>query len=151
MLPMIMGATYAATDSSTINLQVVYAPYVKIIGTSLGKKVIDVSDIRANNVVNIGVLGLESSIIGDCSLTFASSKGFKLEYSQGKQILADYQLEYGPDIITNDVTIIASDVTLVMPCNTPAAPIGFKATTKVKKNPRPGMYSDTIILTVTSP
>ena len=144
MLPMIMGATYAATDSSTINLQVVYAPYVKIIGTSLGKKVIDVSDIRANNVVNIGVLGLESSIIGDCSLAISSLKGFTLEYSQGKQTLADYQLEYGSNIIT-------SNVTLVMPCNTPTAPKGFKAITKVKNNPRPGMYSDTITLTVTSP
>jgi hypothetical protein len=144
LLPMIMGVTYATTDSSTINLQVVYAPYVKIIGTSLGKKVIDVGDIRGNNVVNIGVLGLESSLTGGCSLAFSSLYGFSLKHSQGNQRLTDYQLEYMANTIT-------SNVTLVIPCNTAKTSIDFKATSKVKKNPRPGFYSDTVTLTVTSP
>lgn len=144
LLPLIMGVTYAATDSSSINMEVVYAPYVKIIGTSLGNKVIDVDDIRGNNVVNIGTLGLESSIIGGCSFTLTSQYGFSLKHSQGNQRLTDYQLEY----MTNTIT---SNTTLVIPCNTAKTSIDFKATSKVKKNPRPGFYSDIITLTVTTP
>jgi len=145
LLPVMVGVVDAATHSSILDIQVKHIEFVRLIGSAAGiDKVIVVDDIRSGSVVNIGTLGLESSISGSCSLDFKSLNSFSLEYSQkGKQSLADYQLEY-------DGKIITSDITLVMPCKTLATALDFKATSNVKKNPRPGFYSDTITLTVTT-
>ena len=147
LLSVMMGAVYAATDSSIVQIQVKHFEFLKIVGTAAGiNKTIAVDDIRSGNIVNIGSLGLESSIPGDCTLDFVSSniKKFSLQHSQGKQILSYYQLDYKGYTIT-------SDTTMILPCKTATTALDFKALGTVKKNPRAGLYSDTVTITVTSP
>ena len=144
-LPIIVGVAHAASDSSIFDIQVKHDAFVRLVGSAAGiDKTIDVEDIRLGNIVNIGTLGLQSTFSGSCSIDFVSLNGYSLKHSQGNQRLSDYQLDYMGNSI-------ASDITLVMPCNTITTALDFKATSKVKKNPRPGLYSDTITLTVTSP
>lgn len=145
LLSVMMGAVYAATDSSIVQIQVKHIEFLKIVGTAAGiNKTIAVDDIRSGNIVNIGSLGLESSIPGDCTLAFVSLNGFSLKHSKGNQRLSDYQLDYMTQAIT-------SDTTMILPCKTATTALDFKALGTVKKNPRAGLYSDTVTITVTSP
>jgi len=144
-LPVMTGVAHAASDSSIFDIQVKHIEFVRLIGSAAGiDKTIAADDIRSGSVVNIGTLGLESTIPGSCSIDFVSLNGYSLKHSQGNQRLSDYQLDYMG-------FTIASDITLVIPCNTLPTALDFKATSKVKKNPRPGLYSDTVTLTVTTP
>jgi len=145
LLPVLVGVADAATDSTIFDIQVKHAAFVRLIGSAAGiDKTIAVDDIRSGNVVNIGSLGIQSTFTGSCVLDFVSLNGYSLKHSQGNQRLSDYQLNYMGNTI-------ASDTTLALSCNTLSTALDFKATSKVKKRPRPGLYSDTITLTVTSP
>ena len=144
-LPAIAGMAHAASDSSIIDIQVKHIEFVRLIGSAAGiSKTIDLDDIRFGSSVNIGSLGLQSTIAGDCSVDFVSLNGYSLKYSQGNQRLTDYQLDYMGNTIT-------SDITLVLPCNTVTTALDFQAIGKFKKKAKAGLYSDTITLTLTSP
>lgn len=141
----ISSMAYAASDSTTIDLAVTHIEYLNFIGTAVGiNKTVSVDDIRGGNIVNIGTLGLESTETGSCSLDFASLNGFSLKHSQGNQRLSDYQLNYEGNTISSNTTIVLPS------CNTAASALDFLAVGKIKKNPRKGLYSDTVTLTVTS-
>jgi len=142
----------AASDSTTVGVEVIHDEYVKFIGTADGiVKTIPVADIKpANNnspnpTVNIGTLGLEATVAGSCRLDFSSLNGFSLKHSQGNQRLASYELSY------NMNTIDSSNLAMVLPsCNTASTSLDFTAVGKIKKNARPGLYSDTVTITVTT-
>jgi len=72
----------AGTDSAAIKLSLTYAPYVKLTGTAPdASRFYDNSDVYnflspAN--VNLGTLGLESSMSGLCDVSFSTLHNFKL-------------------------------------------------------------------------
>lgn len=145
MFAITSAAAYAASDSTSIDLQVTHIEYLNFIGTAVGiNKTIAVDDIRNGNVINIGTLGLESTLTGSCTLDFSSLNGFSLKHSQGNQRLSDYQLTYVGNTIASNTTIILPS------CDTTATALDFLAIGKIKKNPRPGLYSDTVTIIVTS-
>ena len=154
LMLMIMGVAYAASDSSIFDIQVKHEAFLRIVGSAAGfigdghKKNLDVNDVRTGNPLTIGTLGLESTFTGNCDLGFASLNGFSLKYQQGNQRLTDYQLLYMP---SGTQFIITADTVISIACNTIATALDFQAIGNVKKKAKPGLYSDVVTFTVTSP
>ena len=144
------NVSFAATETTKINIQVTHDEYVKFVGTAVGaEKNFDEDEIRpvgnVNPTLSVGTFGLESNLVGSCTLSVSSLNGFSLKHSNGNQRLADYKLNF----LAN--TIDPNNLTIILPtCNSAASSLDFTVVGKIKKNPRPGLYSDTVTLVVTT-
>ena len=151
---MMTGVTYAASDTKVFDIQVKHEAFLRIVGSAAGfigdghKKNLNVDDVRTGNPLSIGTLGLESTFTGNCDLGFASLNGFSLKYQKGNQRLTDYQLLYTP---SGTQFTITADTVISIACNTIATALKFQAVGNVKKKAKPGLYSDVVTFTVTSP
>ena len=138
----------AATDTTTIEINVTKDAYVNFIGSlsTSPSLSLDVNTI-GGNTTTLGTLGFESNTTGTCTVTFASANTYKLVHTVDNSLnLGDYTLSYesvsnsaasnGNDFVAPNCNVAASDVTIAHP----ALPAVVTA----------GTYNDTVTMVVTT-
>ena len=148
-------SVYAVSDSTAIDISHTYTPYVKFTGTAPGS-----SRFYSNSVLtqgqtpladNLGTMGLESNLIGNCSLDFTSDNTFKLLHTVSGVNLGDYTLRYS-GLEFNE----ANNPQLELPCTSAATDLDFILNNKSKigigngKFIAAGIYQDIIHVVVTT-
>lgn len=148
---------HAADDSTQIRLSYKHIEYLNFTGTAVGaakdfsaNELIPAnssgqSTISSNQSINLGTLGLNSNIPGDCTLDFSTSNNFRLVHQTLGQTLTSYQLNYRNTNISQ-----GNSNQIVLPCTSPLSNIGFKATDAISNAPTKGVYQDIVRITVTS-
>ena len=147
--------TSAATDTTDININVTHAPYVKFIGTAPGSTRYygnnDIANWIFPSIVNLGTLGLESSVSGNCDINFSTTNNFKLLHTVSGNRLTRYKIIYHAQDFSE-----TNNPTLTIPCNTVPTDIEFSPTQIVFGNLFPalliesGVYRDIVTLVVTT-
>lgn len=150
---------HAAEDSTEIELSYTYVEYLNFIGSAAGAtryfghdEVMPLSNKgnpanRIGQTVNLGTLGLNSNITGDCTLDFSTQNDFQLEHTTSGKVLTSYRLEYRNTEITS-----GSNLQILLPCSSPVSNIDFTTTGKYQNSnkPKAGVYQDIVNITVTS-
>jgi len=150
-----LSCAYAATESTQINLQVIHDEYVRIVGSAAGSSNSYSNNDIANwiypNVVDLGTLGLESNMQGNCDFTMTTLNNFDLLHTVSNQSLTKYKVIYESQEFNAD-----NNSTLPLPCSLTPSIIQFSPTQIVTGNFSPstlietGTYSDTITIVVTT-
>ena len=147
----------AATDSTSINIQVVHRPQqqkIKLTGS------INSNNFRTFNIyyterrakaIKLGTFGIHSNIRGKCQLGFTSTNQFRLKHSRFTNILAHYQVSLNKKRIGIHNKLI------------PQASCHFDSSTleltildspkilKTNETFKTGYFWDTLMITVTAP
>jgi len=149
------SALNAATDQTDIEFSYTYTPYVKLIGTAPGSSRMygnnDIANWIFPSVVDIGTLGLESNVGGDCDMNFSTLNNFNLLHTVSGNSLTKYKILYQSQEFGLD-----SNPTLSIPCNTTPTTMQFTPTQIVFGNLLPslfiesGVYRDVITVVVTT-
>ena len=137
----------AATDSTTIEINVTKDAYVNLVGNLSGNVITPLTLAEVNNTTTtLGTLGFESNTTGSCTVTFASAQGYKLVHATDASLdLGAYSIEYAGvtnsaaasnDYVATTCNEVATDMTITNPA-LPAVVIA-------------GTYSDTITVEVTT-
>lgn len=117
--------TKADTDSTDITISHTYTPYVNLIGTAPGASRFYDNDDIVNFIfpitVNLGTMGLESNVSGDCDLDFTTANGFRLLHMVSGQNLANYEVLYEGQSFSQ-----SANPGLTIPCNTTPTDIDFR-------------------------
>ena len=149
------SGTNAVTKQTEIEMSYTHTPYVKLIGTAPGSnRVFDNNDI-ANWIypvnVDLGTMGLDSNIPGDCDVNFTTLNNFNLKHTVSGSSLTSFEVLYRSEVFGT-----ATNETLTMPCTSVPTSIQFKATGIVFGNIweayliQSGTYSDTVNVVVTT-
>ncbi len=146
---------HTATKQTEIELNFTHTPFVKFIGTAAGSnRMFDNNDIAVWIYpvnVDLGTLGLESNIHGDCAVNFSTANNFSLLHTLSGNYLTQYKVLYQSQEFG-----VNANPTLSMPCNTLATSIQFKATGIVVGNLweegliQSGIYRDIVNVVVTT-
>ena len=145
----------AATHSTNVDVSVTHAPYVKLIGTAPGSSRFygnnDIANWIFPSIVDLGTLGLESNIGGNCDINFSSVNDFDLLHTVSGNSLTKYRVIYQSQSFSQ-----TSNPTLTIPCNTLPTTIEFSPTQLVFGNFLPslliesGIYRDIVTVVVTT-
>ena len=148
---LIIDLSLAATDSSQINLAVTRVDYVKLTGTVVNaSRTFSVQDIkpvgnrRRGPRVELGTLGIESNMPGNCDLEFSTQNRFKLRHIISNKRLTRYRLRYRNKRITRRRN------RMTLPCNVINSPLEFQSRGRFRNNVEPGIYRDVVTITVTT-
>lgn len=152
-----VASSFAATDTTVINMSTTYTPYVNFTGTAPGSSRFysnsDIVSFVTPNVANLGTLGLESNISGNCDINFSTINNFRLLHTVTGNNLTPYTIIY-----QNNNFNSSSSPTLTLPCTTPATSLEFTPSSGsfftnlfigLAFIPS-GIYQDTIHITVTT-
>ncbi|MEE9326853.1 MAG: hypothetical protein V3U71_06105 [Cocleimonas sp.] len=145
---------YAATsDQTEIDINVTHTPYVKLIGSAPGSSRFygnnDIANWIFPSIVDLGTMGLESNVAGNCDMNFSTINNFRLLHTASNNSLTKYKVIY-----QNTDFSITNNPTLNIPCNTIPTTIEFSPTQIVFGNIFPallieaGIYQDTITVVV---
>jgi hypothetical protein len=155
LLFVINANTTAATKIANLNINITFDPYVKLIGTAPGATRVYDNDDIANwifpSVVDLGTLGVESNLNGNCNINFSTINNFKLLHEINGAHLTKYKLLYESEEFSE-----ISNPTLILPCNTSPTIFQFVPTQIVWPNIFPsftmqhGIYEDTVTMVVTT-
>lgn len=155
--------SYAATDETIIDLSYNYTPYVNFTGTAAGASRFYDNGQLANGFttvwVNLGTLGLESNVPGNCDLSFSTNNNFTLLNTSstggnlGGGSLGAYSLRYRNQIFGNAAN--PSNINTTLPCTSLATPIDFKLNRNFSfvgfnQAIRAGVYQDIVNIVVTT-
>ena len=114
----------AATDSTEITLSHTYEPYVTFTGTAPGASRFydnnDVVPILFGALTNLGTLGLDSNVGGNCNINFTTVNNFALKHTENGNIFGDYNIEY-----KNNTFGKSSNSQLELPCTSDATDLNF--------------------------
>lgn len=148
-------ASFAATDETSIDISISHAPYVNLIGTAPGSTRYygnnDIANWIFPSVVDLGTLGLESSVTGNCDINFSTLNNFALLHTISGNPLTKYKIIYQAQSFS-----VTSNPTLTIPCNTVPTTIEFSPTQLVFGNLYPalliesGVYRDVVTVVVTT-
>lgn len=150
-----MSAAFAATDQTGIDISVTHAPYVTLIGTAPGSTRYygnnDIANWIFPSIVDLGTLGLESSVSGNCDINFSTANNFRLLHTVSGNSLTKYKIIYQSQDFRD-----TNNPTLSIPCNTVPTNIEFSPTQLVFGNLFPalliesGVYRDIVTVVVTT-
>ncbi len=146
---------FAASETTEINVSVTHVPYVKLIGTAPGSSRFygnnDIANWIFPSVVDLGTLGLETNVGGNCDINFSTLNNFDLLHTLSNNSLTKYKILYQSQEFG-----LATNPTLSLPCDTVPTTIEFTPTQIVWGNLfpanwiEPGVYSDTVTVVVTT-
>ena len=157
-----VSSSYAASDSTVIDISHTYTPYINFTGSAAGaSRFYDNSELSSGFTpiwVNLGTLGLESNVSGNCDLSFTTTNNFTLlnTTSAGSNLgggsIGDYSLRFKNQVFGNSTT--PSNLSLVLPCTNLATPIDFKLDRRFTfvsfdNAIRAGVYQDIVNIVVT--
>ena len=146
---------FGASETTEISLNITHAPYVKFIGTAPGSSRFygnnDIANWIFPSIVDLGTLGLETNVGGNCDINFSTLNNFDLLHTVSNNSLTKYKIIYQSQDLGQ-----TSNPTLSLPCNTVPTTIEFTPTQIVWGNLFPtywieaGVYSDTVTVVVTT-
>ncbi len=120
----ISASISAATDETVIELSHTYTPYVNFTGTAPGASRFYDNDDLVNFIfpltVNLGTMGLESNVGGDCDLEFSTQNNFELQHTIIPTTGGDYTINYQGQSFNS-----SSNPILTTPCTTAPTDIDF--------------------------
>ena len=153
VLLIFVASSFATTDTAIINLSTTYAPYMKFSGTAPGSSRSygnsDIANWVFPNSFDLGTLGLESKISGDCDINFSTQNNFSLLHTISSSNLTKYKVIYQSQEFSG-----TSNPTLTTPCTTLPTTMKFAPTQLVLGNSSPtaliesGVYQDVVNITV---
>ena len=115
---------FATTDSTVIDISHTYTPYVNFTGTAPGASRFYDNDDLVNFIfplsVNLGTMGLESNVGGNCDINFTTANDFKLRHTVSNNNLGNYSIQYEGEVFNE-----ASNPQLELPCTSAATDINF--------------------------
>ena len=146
---------FAATDTTDVDISVTHTPYVNFTGTAPGSSRFygnnDIANWIFPAIVDLGTLGLESNIGGNCDINFTTLNNFDLLHTVSGNSLTKYKVIYqGQDFSQT------SNPQLSIPCTTLPTTIEFSPTQIVFGNLFPqlliesGIYQDVVSIVVTT-
>ncbi len=154
-LDIFLSIANAASDRTDIEFSYTYTPYVKLIGTVPGNSRQygnnDIANWIFPSVVDLGTLGLESNVSGNCDITFSTLNNFRLLHTVSGSSLTPYKILYQSQEFG-----LASNPVLSIPCNTTPTTMQFTPTQIVFGNIFPalliesGVYRDVVTIVVTT-
>jgi len=141
---------FAASDSTSITINVTKDAYVNFIGT------VDTNTTKALTLAQvdgvstaIGDLGLESNTTGGCDVAFSSANTFKLLHDTSPGVYLHGAAEYS--LGWDGATINSGALTVSLgSCDKAVADLDFNAPALPGGVVTAGIYSDTITMTVTT-
>ena len=145
---------FAASDETDIDISVTHTEYVNFTGTAPGASRFYDNDDLVNAIfpiaVNLGTMGLESNVAGDCDLNFSTLNNFRLLHTISNQNLSDYRILYEGQTFDQ-----ASNQVLTIPCNSTPTNLDFILTggiSFVGIDPfvQAGVYRDIVNVIVTT-
>jgi hypothetical protein len=146
---------FAATDTTEVDISVTHTPYVNFTGTAPGSSRFygnnDIANWIFPSVVDLGTLGLESNIGGNCDINFSTANNFQLLHTVSGNSLTKYRVIYQGQSFSQ-----ISNPTLSIPCTTLPTTIEFSPTQLVFGNLFPqlliqsGNYQDDVSIVVTT-
>jgi hypothetical protein len=140
----------AATDTTTVQINVTKDAYVNFIGTLSTSPTVALDVATLAGTSTLGTLGLESNTTGTCTVSFASTNDYKLVHTVDSTLnLGTYSIAYAGVTNTSGTSLsytsglggcdtagVASDFTITHP----ALPAVVTA----------GTYNDTLTMVVTT-
>ena len=139
----------AATDTTTVEINVTKDAYVNFIGTLSTSPTVTLDVATMAGTSTLGTLGLESNTTGTCTVSFASANDYKLVHTvDGALDLGVYSISYAGTVNTsgnsgNDYVSAAGG------CN--AAAYNFDFThPALPAVVTAGTYNDTVTMVVTT-
>ncbi len=155
LLLMPNAISFAATDTAVISMSTTYTPYVSFTGTAPNSNNAygnnDIANWIFPSIVDLGTLGLESNMGGNCDINFSTQNNFDLLHTVSGNSLTKYKVIY-QSLEFNDTT----NPTLTTPCTTLPTTMEFSPTQIVWGNLSPttwiesGFYQDVVQITVTT-
>ena len=117
-------STFAETDTTVIDISHTYTPYVNFTGTAPGASRFYDNDDLVNFIfplsVNLGTMGLESNVGGNCDLNFTTQNDFKLRHTVNNGNLGNYSIQYEGQVFNE-----ANNPQLELPCTSAATDLNF--------------------------
>lgn len=144
------SVAFAATDTTSITINVTKDAYVNFIGTVDTATTASLTLAEVDGFTKtIGDLGLESNTTGSCSIAFTSANDFKLQHDTNAALFlhgaAQYTVDWDGDAVSsgNQTVSLATCNKAVGDFNiiSPALPAGVVTA---------GTYSDTLTMVVTT-
>jgi len=144
------SVAFAATDTTSITINVTKDAYVNFIGTvdTATTKTLTLAE-ADNATTTIGDLGLESNTTGTCDVVFTSSNDFKLKHDTNAALFlhgaSQYTVNWDGDAVSSGSQTVSlpscnkvvGDFDVIMP----SLPVGVVTA---------GTYSDTLTMVVTT-
>ena len=150
LLCALVSVSFAATETTNINLQVIHNEYVQLAGSAVGaERHFSVDDINPPGSfrpwLSLGKIGIASNVAGDCTINFSTLNTFEFKHTVSNKRLSQYKLFYKGKTIRNN-----KNMTRTLPCTSPPLELMFKSVGTFKHQIESGIYSDTITITVTT-
>ena len=138
---------FAATDSTTVQINVTENAFVTLIGTALNSTTALVAADMDGTAKGLGTLGFNSNVTGTCSVDFASTNNYSLNHTVSGAFIATYGVTYnGSTVSDNAANTVTQD------CLTAGlTPLTMASITNTTLPIASGTYADTVTITVTTP
>jgi hypothetical protein len=144
-------ATFAATDSGTININVTQSEFVALTGTAFDNTAAAPATFTTTALdasfggagLSLGTVGLNSNLLGNCNIQFSSTNSFSLK--DGTTTLVGYGLTYDSTAV-----VAATDITKSCQFTAAALTLNSSAALPAANTIAAGTYSDVISVIVTS-
>lgn len=143
------NAAIAATDTQTIDIEVIQGTYAELTGSAVDGNVSNVSmnSITANTTSSLGTLGVNSNG-SNCSLAFSTLNNYSLKHEVSGAQLKRFYLSYlGSNISSNNDADANVDLAS---CVMAASALNFKSTGDTPAVIEAGTYKDTVTITLTA-
>lgn len=145
------SSSLATTDTSDINLSFTHTEYVNLTGTVVGaSRYFSVDDVKPvgngfGPKVSLGTLGLNSNMLGTCTISFTSVNDFKLKHIVTNKRLASYRLFYRGKKVTRRRNEVDTAT-----CNVNPSVLKLSTNKRFRKRVKSGIYRDIVTITVTT-
>jgi len=146
----------AASDTKTIELEVIKGEFVQLTGSAIdgNSKTITMDSVKAGNPTDLGTLGVNSNIAAEdgktanCTVSFSTLNNYSLNHEKSGSLLRKFYLTYkGSNISSNSDT----DKDIVVSCSETASELKFTPNGNISDKIAAGAYKDTVTVVVTSP
>ncbi len=145
---LLTGTLQAETKTADIDLSFSHIEYINLIGTLVGAtRYFDMDYIRPPNgeagpIVDLGTLGLDSNIPGNCVIRFESKNAYQFKHTVSNTLLAYYRLWYRGEKLTNKRNKVTT------PCSFTPEMVQLSTRQRFRKRTESGLYQDILTVTV---
>ncbi len=137
----------AATDTTTVEINVTKDAYVNFVGTLSTSPTVALDVNTLAGTQSLGTLGIESNTVGTCTVTFASANNYKLVHTVDAALdLGDYTISYAG--VSNSAASSGNDY-VAATCNEAASSLSITSPA-LPAVVIAGTYNDTLTMVVTT-
>ena len=143
------GSAFAATDTKTIDIEVIQGTYAELTGSAVDGNVnnINMDDITASNSSSLGTLGVNSNG-SNCSIEFSTLNNYRFNHESSGATLKTYFLSYlGTNVYSN---VDANSNMALDSCATNASALTITPSGDTLATIEAGTYKETVTITLTA-